>query len=174
MTGRDSAATAILRFGARASDAAAVRRLVAATGFFHPPEIEIAVELVVETLADPEGGDYRFLFADDSRGEVVGYSCFGPIPLTAGSWDLYWIAVDPAWQGAGLGRRLLAESEERARSAGALQLFVDTSGRPQYAPTRGFYERCGYGVAAVLDDFYAPGDPKVIYRRRLAPRSLLD
>lgn len=158
-----------LRDAVAATDPAAVRRLVSATGFFHPEEVAIAVELVEETLAAPQASDYHFLFADDREGGVTGYSCFGPIPLTRGSWDLYWIAVDPSRQGSGLGRLLLAASEARARALGAQRFFVDTSGRPQYAPTRAFYERCGYVVGARLEDFYAPGDPKVVYRRELGP-----
>ncbi len=166
MTGSDPSSWT-LRREARDSDADAVRRLVTVTGFFSAAEIEIAGELVLETLADPLRSDYHFLFADDARGEVVGYSCSGPIPMTQGSWDLYWIAVDPACQGAGMGRQLLAECEQHARSAGARKLFVDTSGQPRYAPTRAFYESCGYTVAAVLEDFYAPGDSKVIFHRHL-------
>jgi ribosomal protein S18 acetylase RimI-like enzyme len=152
----------------RKTDVEAVRRLVAATGYFHPEEIGIAVELVEETLADPQGAGYHFLFADGAEGAVVAYSCFGPIPMTVGSWDLYWIAVDPHRQGSGLGRLLLRESERSAQAAGARRMYVETSGRPQYAPTRGFYERCGYAKIAELDDFYAPGDSKVLYCLRLA------
>lgn len=152
-------------------DVEAVRRLVAVTGFFSSAEVEIAAQLVQETLADPAGGDYRFLFADGAPGELAGYSCFGPIPLTAGSWDLYWIAVDPVRQRGGLGRTLLHESERRALAAGATRLFIDTSGRAQYDSTRAFYQRCGYSVGARLEDFYGPGDSKVIYQRRLAPPS---
>jgi GNAT superfamily N-acetyltransferase len=160
---------AVLRSAVRPGDAAAVRRLVEATGFFHPAEVDIAAELVIETLARPESADYRFLFADDREGLLAGYACFGPIPLTVGSWDLYWIAVDPSRQRTGLGRLLLAASEARARAEGAARFFVDTSGRPQYEPTRAFYERCGYTAAARLADFYAPGDAKVVYHRPLGP-----
>jgi hypothetical protein len=46
-------------------------------------------------------------------------------------------------------------------------MYLDTSGRAQYAPTRAFYEHKGYGVAARLEDFFAPGDDKVIYVRAL-------
>jgi hypothetical protein len=59
------------------------------------------------------------------------------------------------------------EAERRIRDLGGLRVYVDTSGRAQYAPTRAFYERLGYLPAAVLDDFYAPGDPKVIYCKAL-------
>jgi hypothetical protein len=30
-----------------------------------------------------------------------------------------------------------------------------------------FYERCGYTLQAVIDDFYAPGDSKAIYGKVL-------
>jgi hypothetical protein len=46
-------------------------------------------------------------------------------------------------------------------------MYIDTSGREQYAPTRAFYERMGYHQAACLADFYAPGDARVIFARLL-------
>ena len=41
----------------------------------------------------------------------MGYACYGPIAVTIGSYDLYWIAVDQSCQGKGLGKVLLAEAE---------------------------------------------------------------
>lgn len=153
----------------RKNDAAAVRRLVADTAFFHEEEVDIAVELVEETLQRGEASGYAFVFADAPRedGGLLAYTCYGPIPATESSYDLYWIAVAPTSQGQGLGAAILRESERRAREAGATRMYVDTSGREQYRPTRAFYERMGYEVAAVLRDFFAPGDDKVIYVRRL-------
>jgi ribosomal protein S18 acetylase RimI-like enzyme len=109
------------------------------------------------------------VFADTpgNSARLLGYSCFGPIPSTASSFDLYWIAVAPGQQRTGLGGMLIRESERQAVAMGATQMFVDTAGREQYAPTRAFYERTGYRKAAVLDDFYAPGDAKVIYAKTL-------
>jgi hypothetical protein len=46
-------------------------------------------------------------------------------------------------------------------------VYIETSNRPQYEPTRGFYLRCGYRIDAVLEDFYAAGDAKVIYVKAL-------
>lgn len=157
------------RTSPRDSDAAAVRSLVAGTGFFSAEEVDVAVELVDETLSRGKASDYEFVFVDspERAGELLGYACFGPIPATASSFDLYWIAVAPASQGSGIGRKLLGESERLAREQGAARMFVDTAGRAQYASTRAFYERMGYHKAAVLDDFFAPGDGKVIYAKTL-------
>ena len=150
----------------RASDAEAVERLVAATGFFNAEETGIARELVDETLQRGAASGYQFLFAE-REGHLDGYTCFGRIPGTQSNWDLYWIVVDPACQGQGLGRRLLQASEQAVRAQGGDSVWIETSSRPQYAPTRALYLACGYALAAQFEDFYAPGDAKCMYRRRL-------
>mgnify|MGYP006171606365 CR=1 FL=1 len=80
-----------------------------------------------------------------------------------GAFDLYWIAVVPGRQGAGLGRQLIVEAERRSATQGATAMFIDTAGRDQYHPTRAFYERCGYELDASLEGFYGPGDGKAIF-----------
>ncbi|MCG6906411.1 MAG: GNAT family N-acetyltransferase [Desulfobacteraceae bacterium] len=147
-------------------DGQRVRRLVEVTGFFHPEEVAVAEELVLERLEKGEASGYHFVMADH-YGRLAGYACFGPIPCTTASYDLYWIAVHPDFQGRGLGRRLLSESERRIRAAGGSRIYVDTSQRVQYASTRAFYERCGYRLETVLKDFYAVGDGKAIYCKSL-------
>lgn len=151
-----------LREEVRASDAAAVREIVASTGFFYTPEIDVAVELVDERLAKGPASGYFFVFAEQGE-RVIAYSCYGPIACTTHSYDLFWIAVHKDLQGHGLGRRLMVESEKRIATAGGRRVYVETSGREQYGPTRSFYERCGYRREAVLAEFYGPADDKVIY-----------
>jgi len=143
-----------------------IRRLVEITGFFSAPEVIMAEELVRERLAKgPESG-YNFLLAEH-YGRLIGYACYGPIPCTAGSYDLYWIAVHPDFHRRGIGRCLIHETESRIRKAGGSRIYVDTSQRLQYASTRAFYESCGYRLESVLTDFYAPGDGKAIYSKSL-------
>jgi GNAT superfamily N-acetyltransferase len=151
------------------ADCAAIGDLVTATEFFSAGEIELAVELVAETIARGTESGYQFLIADSTFADhsISAYTCFGRIPATESSFDLYWIAVAPALQGQGLGRKILSQTEFVASGQGATRMFVDTSGRDQYASTRAFYERMGYSVAAVLEDFYAPGDSKIIYCKSL-------
>lgn len=149
------------------ADPQAVREIVASTGFFSEVEVDVAEELVRERLEKgPESG-YYFLFADDGGG-TVGYACYGPIACTVGSFDLYWIAVRRGVQGRGLGRALLIATEEAIARASGRGIYVETSSRPQYHPTRAFYEHFGYKKAAVLADFYAPGDDKVVYVKAIA------
>jgi GNAT superfamily N-acetyltransferase len=119
-------------------DRLAVGRLVRTTGFFSEEEIGIAVELVEERLAKGDVSGYFFLFAE-AGDRLIGYACFGPIPGTLHSFDLYWIAVDPGEQGRGVGRKLMAMSETLMAQRGGMQVYADTSSRPQYEPTRAFY-----------------------------------
>lgn len=155
-----------LREDVRPDDPAAVRRITESSGFFYPEEIDIAVELVDERLAKGLSSGYYFAFAERD-GRALGYACFGSIPCTKSSWDLYWIAVEEGRRGGGVGRLLLERSEARVRELGGTRLYIETSARPLYEPTRAFYLRTGYRVDAVLEDFYGPGDGKFIFVKAL-------
>ena len=110
--------------------------------------------------------DYELLGAFDDE-HLVGYACFGPTPSTEGTWDLYWLAVDPAAQGQGVGRTLVRAVEDTLRSRGARLVVVETSSRADYENTRAFYRRTGYAEAARVRDFYAPADDRIILTTRL-------
>jgi ribosomal protein S18 acetylase RimI-like enzyme len=148
----------------------AVQRLLRETGFFRPAEIVIALELIDAYLAAPDL-DYSALGAFTPGGELIGYVCYCPTPLTTGTYDLYWIAVAPATQNAGVGTKLLQEVERRLARADARLVIIETSSQPLYAPTRAFYLRRGYEEVARVTDFYAPGDDRVIFAKRIHQES---
>jgi D-alanine-D-alanine ligase len=154
--------TVVYREDVTSADRERIHDIVASAGFFSSREIDVAVELVDERLQKGAASGYCFLFAEHTA-RAVAYACFGPIACTLESYDLYWIAVHSAYRGIGLGRELLARSERLIARQGGRRIYVETSARAQYEPTRGFYRRCGYRVEAILKDFYAPGDDKVIY-----------
>jgi D-alanine-D-alanine ligase len=150
----------------RPADAGLVERLARESGFFNQQEVAVARELVEERLAKGPASGYSFLFAED-QGELLGYSCYGPIAGTTGSWDLYWIVVERTLRGQGIGGLLLRKTENLAAQQGAAQLYVETSSRRQYEPTRGFYLDRGYEIEAVLRNFYAEDDDKIILVKKL-------
>ena len=157
----------VFRYEASSSDVQAVKDIVSSTGFFNPAEVDIAVELVEDRLAFGEESGYFFVFAEEA-GRVMGYTSYGPIAGTAGSFDLYWIAIHSDQQSRGLGRILMSETERMIHKAGGRRIYAETSGRPQYEPTRLFYERLGFSRETQLKDFYAPGDDKVFYVKVLS------
>jgi ribosomal protein S18 acetylase RimI-like enzyme len=143
---------------------ARLEQLTRVTGLFREEEVATAVELLDESLAGDE--DYQFVGGFDGE-ELVGYACWGPTPGTAATHDLYWIVVDAVHQGRGIGTQLLAEVEHRLTTHDARLIVVETSSRPDYRPTRGFYEARGYTRAATIPGYYAPGDDLVIYTKEL-------
>ena len=151
-------------------DPPAIERVVRATGFFSTEELAIARELADDGLANGANGHYRFILAEQA-GQLAGYACFGSVPCTRSAWDLYWIAVLPDLQGRHLGRALLEQVEQSVRDAGGSRIYVDTSSREQYAPTRAFYGRRGYHQAADFPDFYGPGDGKIVFAKVLGTDS---
>ena len=150
------------------TDMDSVRGIVESSGFFSAEEVEIAVQLVQERLTKGIQSGYHFLFAERGK-EVIGYTCFGRIPATKDRYEIYWIAVQNDLRGAGIGRKLLARTEEDISTQGGRRIYIDTSSREKYEPTRSFYRRCGYREEAVLKDFYSPGDAKVIYLKEIKP-----
>jgi ribosomal protein S18 acetylase RimI-like enzyme len=147
-------------------DADDVRDIVTSTSFFSDEEADVAVELVQEHLHKGPAGGYLFVFAEVD-GRTVGYACYGPVPCTLNTFDLYWIAVRPDARGRGLGRALLSRVEERLRGSGRAKLVAETSSRQQYAPTRDFYLACGFEEEARIRDYYAPGDDVLYFTKRL-------
>jgi len=148
------------------SDIERVRDIVESTRFFYDHEVEIAAELVAEYVAEGESTGYYFVFAD-LNGVTVAYSCFGPITMSKTSFDLYWIVTHNDYRGQGIGRKVLEETCRRARNMGCSIIIAETSGLPHYAPTRAFYISNKFEQEARLRDFYAMGDDKVFYTKRI-------
>jgi len=152
----------VIRDQVKPADSQAVREILSSSGFFYEEEIAVAQELVQERLAKGLASGYHFVLAE-SAAQPLGFACFGPIALTQCSYDLFWIAVHQKTRHGGLGSRLLAECERRIAAMGGCRVYIETSSRPLYEPTRAFYLRRGYQLEATLEDFYAPGDGKVIF-----------
>jgi ribosomal protein S18 acetylase RimI-like enzyme len=145
-----------------AADRGRIEEITRAVGLFRPDEIPVALEVFDEAVrAGPRPEPYSALGADVD-GRLAGWICWGPTPCTLGTYDLYWMAVDPSLQGAGVGTALVLEMERRLTGLARL-IVVETAGRPDYAATRRFYQGRGYRETATIRDFYAPGDDQVVY-----------
>ncbi|HEY2786606.1 MAG TPA: GNAT family N-acetyltransferase [Fimbriiglobus sp.] len=150
------------------ADVAYLVPLAAATGVFKPHEIETLGSVFSDYFATAGAEEGHLCFTAEVDGSPVGFVYFCPIPMTVGSWDLWWIAVDKGRHGTGLGSGLLRYAEDSVRDAGGRVLMIDTSSTPAYAATRAFYRKHGYVATATLPDFYCDGDDKVIFWKRLA------
>lgn len=141
------------------ADRGRLGEITRAVGLFRDDEVPVALEVFDAAVAGSP--DYTAL-GIEAEGQLAGWICWGATPCTIGTWDLYWMAVDPALHGLGLGT-MLVEAMERCLAGQARLVVVETAGRADYAPTRAFYEARGYRAVSRIPDFYAPGDDQVTY-----------
>ena len=148
-------------------DGPAILAVTQRVGIFSQKEQACVKELWTAWQADGEASGYCFLLAAGIGRKAEGYACFGPHPLTDGTYDLYWIAVDPDHQGEGVGRSLLARVEVEVQQRGGRLVLIETSDNPSYAAARRLYEAAGYQCEAHIDDFYSRGDRLLVYAKHL-------
>ncbi|HEY56893.1 MAG TPA: GNAT family N-acetyltransferase [Dehalococcoidia bacterium] len=143
-----------------------VIRLLRTLPEFEPPEVAVAEEVIDSYLDNPSGSGYYIQVAE-AGSRVAGYICYGPAPLTEGTWDVYWLAVSTEKQGKGIGSALMTFAEDEIRRAEGRLIIIETSSKPGYQKTRRFYLNRGYRIVGCLSDFYAPGDDKLTHQKRL-------
>lgn len=150
-----------------AGDKTAIMHILENTPEFTPAEVVVAGEVLDSYLEDPLRSGYH-VFVAEAGGTVVGYICYGPTPLTDGTWDIYWMAVAPQEQRRGIGRALLSFAEDKIKEACGRLSLIETSSKPEYESTRRFHYSQGYELACKIADFYAPGDDKLIFQKRFS------
>ena len=134
---------------------------------FSADEVECALELIDLALT-PANRDYQVLVAaKEGDRKVVGYVCYGPTPMTDGTFDLYWIASDPVVRGQGVGAALVSAMEGDIRRRKGRLIRIETSAMEAYGPTRGFYAAMQYREESRFRDFYKVGEDLIVLAKRL-------
>jgi len=145
-------------------DKAVIMKILSSTPEFTPAEVKVAEELIDLYLKHGTGSDYHILVAKAEL-ELAGYICYGPTPLTQGTWDIYWMAVAKDMQQRGIGHALMANAENRITKASGRLILIETSSKAEYEKTRRFYRNQYYEQIACIPDFYSPGDDKLVFRK---------
>ena len=149
-----------------ASDKLAVMEILRNTSEFKPMEVEVAEELIDAYLDDGIKSGYIHMVGEaDSR--VSGYICYGPTPLTEGTWDVYWMAVSVQQQRHGVGKALLTAAEADIQKKKGRLILIETSSKSNYEKAQRFYSKQGYDMVSRIVDFYEPGDDKLTYLKRV-------
>ena len=151
------------------ADTPALVDLAIATELFLPDEVEPLREVLDALHAGRLGDDHRVqVWADDPTGPPVGVVYFGPNAMGDRTWELLWIAVAPDRQSRGIGGELVRFTEAHIRAAGGRLLVIETSSLPRFGATHAFYRSHEYDEVARIPDYYADGDSKVIFAKRMA------
>ena len=138
-----------------------IRNIISQTGVFSESEVQVARELAEEHLSNTDSS-YLFQLAYHNE-ELLGYTCYGEIPMTDKRYDLYWIAVSPKAQGSGLAQQLIETTHKHIRSLNGTHVYAETSSTSNYNSARKFYIKQKYIEVARIPSFYKEGDDKVIY-----------
>lgn len=154
----------------RPAERAALLSLAVATGLFTPDHAE---ELLGGVLTAWDAGalppGHRVVACRDAGTDtVLGWSYVAPDPYADRIWNLWWIGADPTMHGTGAGAALLADAEHHAASHEGRLLIIETSDGAPMARARAFYAKHGYVERGRIPDFYAEGEAKVIFARRVA------
>ena len=147
-------------------DKPSIMQILRSTVEFKRSEVIVAEEVIDSYISDSYQSGYQILVAE-LNSTIAGYICFGPTPLTEGTWDIYWVVVAPDKQRQGTGSALRESAEKSIREAEGRLAIIETSSTPAYEKTRHFHIRHGYDIIASLPDFYAPGDDKLVLQKRL-------
>lgn len=147
-------------------DRAALEGVLRSDDTFRDDEIAVALELIDDALARPTSSDYWIRIAEHD-GQVAGYICFGPTPMTDASFDLYWIVVHARARGRGVAGTLVRAMEQELRDRGARGVRIETSQLESYGSARSLYDRLEYREVGRIPDFYRPGDDLITYYKKL-------
>ena len=148
-------------------DKAGLLSLLIRTKAFTSREIDVAMELIDIVLKDKKQKDYAVHCAVNDQDKLLGYICYGPSPMTEGTFDLYWIAVDPEVQGQGVGSFLIRFLEEKVGEMNGRMILAETSSISEYEKTLRFYVHRGFKEVARVPDYYYPGNDRITFCKRL-------
>lgn len=149
------------------TDTSYLKEILDSAGFFYDYEVDIAIELAQENIdKGEEKSGYIFLIVEEN-GTPVAFACYGKNPGTIDSYDLYWIAVHKNQRGNGIGKIIMKKVEEHVKQLKGKKLWIETSSRELYNPTREFYLKTDCELVAELPDYYGDGDSKCVFLKKL-------
>jgi ribosomal protein S18 acetylase RimI-like enzyme len=143
--------------------------LAESTGIFAAGEAASLLGDTLEALHHGrlEGEHVAIAWSEAPDGPPLGWAYFAAQSKAPGVWDLWWIGVAPTHQGRGIGEALLRHVEDHVRAHDGRLLLIETSALPALERTRRFYARRGYRDCGTIPDYYADGDGKVTFGKRL-------
>lgn len=154
------------------ADTGSVIRLAVAAKMFQPDEVEPLRESLEAVYSGKMGPDHKIMILEDMpHGPAIGVVYFGANPMADRTWDLWMIAVVPERQGQGIGGKMLEFTEAEISASGGRLLLIETSSQPQYDATRAFYAKHRYDEVARIPDFYADGNSKVVFLKRILAKA---
>lgn len=140
--------------------------IAASSPAFKPSEINILSEVIDDYIKKPD--DDYIIIDEMIDNKEAGFVVFGSASLTDYAWDIYWLAVDKAYQRKGLGKKLIKSTVDYAlKKADKAILRIEASGRATNEKVLAFYQALGFIEGGRIPDFYSDKDDLVIYYKNV-------
>lgn len=130
---------------------------------FTTDEVEVVKELLGIYLDDLKQKDYLFYVTEEDDSKLSSFICFGPTPMTMGTYDLYWIGTAESHERKGLAKSLITFFIDYLKQNNGRLIRIETSGQESYQGTVNFYNKNNFTEEARIKNFYSPGDDLIIY-----------
>lgn len=148
------------------ADSPALVALAGSSGLFKPDELD-AVRGMLDEYHATHAANGHHILAYEEDGTPVGIAYFAPKEFADRVWELLMIAVDGPRQRQGVGSELLAAVEKAVGAVNGRLLLIETSDKSSFERTRQFYRKHGYAEVARIPDFFADGDGKASFIKRV-------
>ena len=116
---------------------------------FYPDNWRVSQQKAVEDVCAAE--DINVWVAIDA-GSTVGFVAV-KLDFESSMGEIYMVAVDPDFQGHGIGSALIEFALDWMKDAGMSVAMVETGGDPGHAPARRTYEKVGFGLLPIARYF---------------------
>ncbi|MBU0552039.1 GNAT family N-acetyltransferase [Myxococcota bacterium] len=134
--------------------------LIEKISLFNQEERDVIVELFDDMNTSD---DYIFWGIHSDDNQLCSFICYGPTPMTKGTFDMYWIGTSDHFQGKGLARRLMDHMKLELSQKNGRLIRIETSSKDTYQQTRIFYQRMGMKEGLCIKNFYDIGDDLIVY-----------
>ena len=134
---------------------------------FTKDETEVVLELLDIYLNDNKNKDYLFFATEEDNKDLSSFICFGPTPMTDGTYDLYWIGTNQNYEKRALAKQLVNHMIDYLKERNGRIIRVETASKDSYSGTKAFYERINFKEEARIRDFYAVGDDLIMFTYRV-------
>ena len=155
-----------LRHHVLPEDKTAIESILRSSGAFRDEEVAVGLDLLNETLHPRPDTDYEWILAERDEA-ILGFACYGPVPMTDGTFDLYWIAVAPEARGTAVASELDNAAEIEVQRRAGRWIIAETSSTDPYAAARRFYLKQGYRLIERIPDYYRDGDDRMTFGKRI-------
>ena len=116
---------------------------------FYPDNWRVSQQKAVEDVCAAEDTN---VWVAITAGSTVGFVAV-KLDSESSMGEIYMVAVDPDFQGHGIGSALIDFALAWMKDAGMSVAMVETGGDPSHAPARRTYEKLGFGLFPVVRYF---------------------